>query len=55
MGDEPLDGFTVERRDDELWLTFSNRYGEADVFKLTVADACRVADAMLRLAGDDCA
>lgn len=43
---EPVDGFTVERIEDKIYLTFSNIYGQGEVYVLTIEDARKIMEAL---------
>jgi hypothetical protein len=46
--DEPVDGFSVEKQDDQVVLTLSNRYGTVDVYHFSLDDAAEIGLAMVR-------
>lgn len=48
---EPVDGFTVERAGDKIFLTFSNRYGQGEVYTLTIEDARKILEALEQYIG----
>lgn len=43
---EPVDGFTVERYEGKIILTLSNRYGQGEVYTLTIEDARKIMEAL---------
>lgn len=45
---EPVDGFTVDHRDDRVLLILSDRYGHGDAYRLTGDDAIRLGLALVR-------
>jgi hypothetical protein len=48
---ENVDGFTVERVNGNVVLTFTNIVGEGEVFLFPPDDAKRIAEALLDAAG----
>jgi hypothetical protein len=44
--DEPVDGYTIEREEEAVLITFSNRYGEAETFRFTLESVRKFSDAL---------
>ena len=50
--DTPVDGFAIAVDDGQIQISFSNRYGAADIFQFTREDAIRIAESILEVAKD---